>query len=550
MLMLAPSLLFAQLIELSEFPKRLQLYPRNSQDSGTVVISGLVLEAGHTSASVKVRRNSAPLVHVSVPLVYMGDSASFSFSVKIHSELSLYKFELLVDSLVSATADSVVSGDAYIMDGQSNSVGSGNWYYTSPWIRSFGDNYNWSANPDSALRADTVWSIATTCLKNQIGSIAMSLAKNIIEKDSIPICIINGGVSATVIESHLPSTNPTSIYQRLYYRVIHADLKDNIIGAFWHQGESDTWSASGYRIKFCQIYDAWMGDYPGIQKVYVFQIRTITCGGAQQQILREQQRIIPEARPNISLMTGTLDLGSDGCHYNSEGYRTMGNWLYGLVARDYYHSVDTVYITPPNIREAFFSNIGKTVLTLQFDQPVIPSDTGMCRYFSLDNVWDVADSIQSDSSTYCLTLYLKSPSNATRISYIPNSTYSTTGTLYNGPWLRNPRGIGALTFYDFPITSGATIVKQKKTIPESGLTASPNPFNPYVLLTLPDRDVDIRGDFSLKIFNAAGRMVADLSRAVKEGSAIWHSQGQPSGIYVARISSGSHHWRRTIVLIK
>jgi hypothetical protein len=83
-----------------------------------------------------------------------------------------------------------------------------------------------------------------------------------------------------------------------------------------------------------------------------------------------------------------------------------------------------------------------------------------------------------------------------------------------------------------------------------GISASPNPFNPSVSLTvtgvMPNERV------SIKIFNVRGTMVADVSSLLRPGSGTvrWDAGGVPSGLYVAQIKSGTHTKNLRLALVK
>ena len=113
------------------------------------------------------------------------------------------------------TAASLVCGDAYLIDGQSNAV-STDWAgeaseYSSPWIRSFGSmegdiSKGWG---NAVRRAGGQW---------QIGYWGMDLARHLVQSRKIPICIINGAVGGTRIDQHQRNpanpTDATTIYAR------------------------------------------------------------------------------------------------------------------------------------------------------------------------------------------------------------------------------------------------------------------------------------------------------------------------------------------------
>ncbi len=54
----------------------------------------------------------------------------------------------------------------------------------------------------------------------------------------------------------------------------------------------------------------------------------------------------------------------------------------------------------------------------------------------------------------------------------------------------------------------------------------------------------------LRIYDALGRMVADLSAQIREGQAMWDTRGMSTGLYVARLRNGSVEAARTIRVVR
>ena len=130
-------------IVLNNFPAHLQFFQRDGQDSSIVQINGEVVKSGYDSAYVEVFKNASRVGYFSQPLFYKGGNASFSFQPKIHAEMAEYSFKLhlkkgKVDT-IAARQYGIVSGDTYIIAGQSNAVAvSYGSTYISDYVRSFG----------------------------------------------------------------------------------------------------------------------------------------------------------------------------------------------------------------------------------------------------------------------------------------------------------------------------------------------------------------------------------------------------------------------------
>ena len=452
---------------LTAFPKPLQLYCRDAQDSAVVAITGTIITTGPESVTVTLYKNNMQTLHLVQRLQYSGGTASFSFLPKIHAELSMYKFELYIDTSLYTSADSVVCGDAFIIDGQSNSIGgnssnaSNPWEYcndiSNPWIRSFGrmrqfliDN---GLDCSKTETSDSTWGLPVGA--KSIGGFGRQVAVRIVENQHIPVAVINDGQGGTSIVVHERDLSYCSIYGHLYSRVILAGFKNSIKAVFWHQGEFDPGNTN-YKAEFLSLHNFWKTDFPGLQYFYLFQIRP-GCGG-DLGLLREQQRQIPQGNPDISIMSTVHIPHHDGCHYfnpwPSDGYRIMGDCLYRQVARDLYASTDTVGINPPDIIEARFLNMEKTQILLCFTQGVLlPPDTlghSIREAFAIGNRFNVVDSVKADTVLHAITLFLPSTMDSSSVSYVPDNY------VYQGPWLKNSNGIGALTFYRFPVLESGT----------------------------------------------------------------------------------------------
>ena len=452
-------------VSFAALPKTYQLYPRNNQNEAVVTISGSVLEEGRDSIFVDVYRNGTIFTQLSDTLTYIDGSAKFTFTSTIHAELAEYSFTVLVDSILVAQRDSVVCGDAYLINGQSNAMAfdfEGKATIKREYVRSFGTS---SKNP-AAVAADTTWGLAQGTLEyshTAIGVWGLLLGGKITDLYGIPVCILNGAKAGTPITHHLRDnsnqTNLNSIYGRLLYRAQKAGLTEAIRAIFWYQGESDSDENFGdYNDSFGGVLWAWYGNFPNLETIYVFQIRpsSTDCGFGFQSQLREMQRQLPERYADVKLMSTNGIDGHylDGCHYYYIGYSHLADAIFPLVVRDFYGSSDVQNITPPNIINAFQSGTDQLHVTLIFDQEVVWPEPYqgivMEDYFYLGGKKGLVKAGQTAAGNKII-LDLYSPLNANNVTYLPEDNYHNTMDLYKGPWLKNPRNIGALAFYEYPL---------------------------------------------------------------------------------------------------
>ena len=119
---------------------------------------------------------------------------------------------------------------------------------------------------------DGGWS---TKIQHGVGVWGMELAKLLVEKHKIPVCIINGGSGSSTIEENMLFPEKSSLetsFGRLAYRVDQAGLKNGIKAIFYHQGESDSDKRYlSYADKFDRLNKDWKRVYKGLEKIYLFQ---------------------------------------------------------------------------------------------------------------------------------------------------------------------------------------------------------------------------------------------------------------------------------------
>jgi hypothetical protein len=549
----------AQTVSFTKAPVKFQLYPRDGADSGTAVISGTVIGAGYDSIVVDVKKGAAAYKHIKAVLTYGIGSAPFSISVRLLSDLSEYKFDIYGNTTRVGGADSVVCGDVLAMTGQSNMEAGGTGAYDwriSEWVRSTaysGSNAVWARGSEVCCFGN--WPNYNTGgnAPAGVGQVGAALAGAIATAYQTPVCIINGAYSGTVIEQHQPNpanhADTTTLYGRLLRRAQVAGVVNDIKAFLYNQGEyyNDT-------INYARLYDslrkAWKGDYPNLQKIYEIQVNT-GCGYAFNPQIREIQRKFSETYNDVTVMSVVGVCEYTGCHYGSNGYAQMGQWVARVYERDFFGAT-TANITSPRILSASYTSVAHTALELNFDMPVIwPADTlgyAMKDYVTLDATYGNIDSVRVIGNV--LRLYLHAASSATKVSYIPLSTYRGTSTTYTGPYIRSALGVGALTFLNYPITAGNLVEADRRLSAEKSLlAASPNPFVASTRITLPFLRADAR--MLLKVYAPSGRMVADLSAKAGMGNSVeWNTAGLPSGVYLVRYSSAGRLWETRAVLAR
>ena len=289
----------------------------------------------------------------------------------------------------------------------------------------------------------------------------MELAKQLVEREKMPIFIVNGAVGGTRIDQHQRNEanhdDLNTIYGRMLLRVKQAKLTHGIRGILWHQGENNQGSASptgdfdwkSYQDYFLEMSAAWKQDFPNIQHYYIFQIWPNSCsmggktGGGD--MIREKQRTLPLLFSNMDCMS-TLGITPAGpCHFPLVGWSEFARLMLPLIEQDNYGKAPTASITAPNLKQASFAGGAKDTIVLEFDQPVIWHDSLISEFY-LDGANGVVAS--GSVSGNVVTLKLKAPSTARKITYIKETQWSQDRLLIGA------NGIAALTFADVEIGTG------------------------------------------------------------------------------------------------
>lgn len=467
------AILSAQTVTLSDFPRTLQLYPRAADGYADVPVRGTVASA--CTVALSVTRNGT--LFSQMERVLPGDSGlAFSFTVRIRGENAEYGFLLEAGDSLVRQADSVVAGDVYLIDGQSNAA-TGTSYYTSEWLRSFGP----TPLAFCPGQSTSSWSNGYLC------AWGAELGKLLVEQAGIPVLIINGAVGGTRIELHLKNGD---IYNSLLNRVQLAGVVGKARAMCWNQGEANTVDSNylPYAQFFDSLYRDWKADF-GISHVYTFQLRPCCdyTGFHNRSELADLQRTIAHDYTDVSVIASSgIGYYTDN-HYSDVGYRRMAEWLFPLINHDFYGSLDTLYMRSPDLIRAYYTGAAQDTIALQFTQPVLwPSNAGsyaMKDYLYLDGLDSVFLSGTAVPEENTIRLALKNPGQGSTITYLPDTYYKNSSTYYNGgPWLLNPKGIGALSFCNVPIESPKS--SDTSRITGVRILAGNNPLSQYLSTVL------------------------------------------------------------------
>ena len=420
-------------------------------------VDRLVLRVRSPQGAVQVRT----LTVADIPAAARKNGAvPFSLSVEAPAGLTPYNLELAAEGpdgeTVLYTASNLTVGDAYIVYGQSNAEsrlysGSANANRNNN-ILTFGNASTLPANMVNDLTSYVAEGDDWT-KKGFIGQWPIKMARMLLDAYGVPMMIINGSVGGQQIlyfqRNDNDRTDLNTAYGRMLYRAQKAGVAGSARAILWYQGEADGTGEANtptgvYQSRFAALYSDLRQDYPGVQKIYVFQVRE-GCGQPSVQ-LRDTQRRFEDNFEDVQVISSTGLNGHDGCHFSyARGYEDLGQIAFRIVARDFYGSQDAQGIDPPNIDQALFTNPLRSEITLRFRDPddAMLWEAGSEFYFRLEGSQVKVTGGRAGGPTVVMQLS-GDGSGATGISYLGHSG--------SGSWVANTRGVGMLTFYNVPIS--------------------------------------------------------------------------------------------------
>lgn len=442
-----------------EKPEPGQFYARDDKNEGTLHYNGKLTDPAE-QVFLKLYADDK-LIKTETAAVK--ENLAYKLSAKLKPGLVIYKVEFGTLSAgretLLDTIDNLVCGDVYLIQGQSNALatdtGDKSPAVTSKWIRSFARPSSGNSAPSINRWCYPVWK-AREGEPAELGWWGMELAKQLVDRQQIPICIINGAVGGTRIDQHQRNdANPTdqaTIYGRTLERLQSARLAHGVRGILWHQGENDQ-GADGpdggygwetYEKYFVELAGDWQEDFPNVQHFYLFQIWPNSCamGNGNGDMLREVQRKLPRLYSNMDVMSTLGVKPAGGCHFPLVGWGEFARLIRPLIERNHYQQKSSEVFTPANLKRAYFTNPEKESVTLEFDQPVAWNDL-LARNFTLGD--SPGQILTGHAQGNLLTLKLKEPSSSTTISYLSEKSWNPEQLLLG------TNGIAALSFCNVPL---------------------------------------------------------------------------------------------------
>ncbi|MEZ0483570.1 sialate O-acetylesterase [Fibrella aquatica] len=466
-------------IAFDKLPQNYQLYPRNEQSEAQIPIAGRVNEAGWQYVSVQVFRNKQAIGYRRAIIQYAGAQGRFTVDpITIRAEKAQYDVSVHLvkgaDSIHVVSRTSIVSGDVYVLTGQSNASAFFREKRTNEFCRTFGKTSG-TYGVEASNPADTAWALSNqTLLEQNVGTFGFEFQEFILSTYGIPTCLINAAFHWSMMAHHATRTpgNPADLtngYGRMLYRLQKGGLDKHVKALIYRQGESEAYGEGvNWPGNFDTYYKNLKTDLPSVKQLYVYQIDIIDPAVAAAPLVREAQRSLANRYQDIQVLPSIGTAGFDGLHYSDEGYAQNAQEVARLVGRDFYGATDTDNIDTPIIKQAYFSKKDGTEITLRFNDGQVLTWTDQFENVLLKNVFYIdgreGEVTGGRAAGNRIILTLKNPSSATKLTYLPPKVDPGGPNFpYRGPYITNKRGMRALSFYELSITE--TIVGPDEPTP-------------------------------------------------------------------------------------
>jgi hypothetical protein len=466
-------------VNFDQLPRDLQLYPRDAAGQADVVVSGTIVTAGYTKVGMQVLREGKLSKVVSQTFI-SGTNTPFKLTGSIKAERAEYQFRVFLykgpDSVLVADRKRIVCGDVYLLHGQSNALALAGLdiYYAFNFDDKFLRNATYVYG-STDIPNDMSWYAAKDPY-GSIGGFGLTLQRLILEQYGIPTLVLNGAYGGTGIVA-LGARNPANhadlntFYGRLLFRAQWAGVDKKVKAIIWKQGEDEAGNdPAGYDAKFKTLYDQFHEDY-GNARIYVSQINILADKVEGAAALRDFQRRTKYLFANVEAIATIGASGYDGIHYDPPGHQQLAFEQFRQIARDLYGSKDTVQINSPDIKKVFY-NLRKDSITLAFDNEMqmVWKDTAYYNFATGEKLGsrEMKDLFYLDGKAGLLsggsasgnriTLSLKQPASAKLLRYLPAYFSDALSPFYNGPTLKNTRGMRAFSFDGVPIADAIATV--------------------------------------------------------------------------------------------
>ena len=438
----------AQPVTLTSFPADRQLIPRAPLAEATpLTIAGRV-----AAAEFPLGRLTAKLATAdgeladdrSVDLVEppAGDSGRFALELalpvaRVDHTVTLTLTRPDGSTAVLAQAERVVSGDVYVVNGQSNAEAHVRIHPDDrdPFLRGYNGPGEDPGNPG--------W----TELRYARGGYWAGRAANRLSAElDVPIAVFNFGRGGQPLE-FFEVGSPGGNYAQLTTELTAAGVTGDIAAFFWFQGEADGFDTSvrSYRSRLEGLFASYRAAL-GIDDIVLFQVRPYTCLATSPNIAEAQRRMAAADPGLLPLATTNVRQRDDACHFEYEtGYAVIGERVADLLRQHVYGralagttspDVDSARVTGPREITAYLSAPGSSLAVTGAPWPDFVAE-GLGAAATGGTV--VGERV--------VLAFDRDVALATGLSYRGRSD-----TTLN--YLRNARGVGAMLWHDVSLVPG------------------------------------------------------------------------------------------------
>lgn len=512
-------------ITYNAIPADMQLFQRDVRTNKAITgITGVVLTtSGYTQLEARLTNESGNEVFTTRQnLLYTGSRAPFSLTIEIpaacnNHRLEIRGFKQSTGLWVSERrVEKLLAGDIFLITGQSNAIA-----WSSPNFADL-DEYTRSWHPPYG------WGQLNFSFPGQWGA---RLAKRIATDVRIPVAIFNEAAGANSIPLYLKDSKDSmqGNYGAMYKRLAGAGLPRRARAAFWFHGEADAWgmTTSSYVNYFRQLRDAWRLDY-GVERVFLFQMRYQSCFSPMPFIMEAHRQIGDLEGVDVMSTTNTRH---DSCHfYYEDGYKTLGDRLFDLVAYNFYNR-NNVEALPPDVVRAYHS--APQEITIEVENTATLRVIGSpWNDFRTEGANVPIVNGRVEGNLIRLTTNAAISNAVTGISYLGH-----TGSANR--WIVNGRDVGLLTFHNVPLAR----VNTTEHLPAGTLQLWPNPAPTHCLV---HADALAGESATIHIADAIGRVVWHQSYTALPAQPLWiQTSSWPHGHYVVRLQTvrgiATHH---------
>jgi hypothetical protein len=518
--------LVAQNVVITQFPQNIHFYARDvATNKATFTVSGSVKNTFVADTfRLELFRENNSIYQLVQPLRFTNGQFDFSQKLEIKAELANYQVVLTLfnagKAVYTKRAERVVAGDVIVVNGQSNNIGFHEPIDDDPFMRSFTYEFGgWN---------DVRYSFA--------GKWSGRLAKNIIDYQKIPVALFNESVGGERAGFYLKSNPDTSNYKALYNRLKSAGVEKNVRAICWWQGESDGWETplDTFKNQFKQLYTDWQKDYFNAP-VFYFQIRYNSCRHIVPGIMETQRKVKVEL-PNAEIMSVNAALQYDSCHfYYNNGYDSLGNRLYRLVASRLYDG-SSINVRPSDVDRIWFSNTNEVSIRMK-------NQTGDLKL--IGSPWNDFDINLEDNKSLPIKngrvegdkIILSFNADNEQIKKIIGVSYKSHVTK-NEDWIVNQLGVGILSFYNVPISSSAPSNTADAQIEKTQWTLYPTIVDSKLRYIVTNKK-GIKGE--IMIVSLTGNVV--LQKKLSEERGDIDVADLPKGMYMARYTEGGQVYK-------